>query len=217
MRQRGPEARPRFGIRTRLVLSHLAVIVVAMGLSGFLLLSLLEQYFLQALEESLAAQAQITAQALIPGATTEIASGDAPSAAYNTIQQQQLSNLSLRTENLAPLPESNSAGAKLDLAYLAQASFQLSSELDTRIRILDGRGVVLVDSQDELQGVDLSAEPLVAQALGGQVASRTEEGAYESSMALASPVVADGALVGVVYLNQSLDDATAVLGDLRAL
>ncbi len=217
MRQRGPEAGPRFGIRTRLVLSHLAVIVVAMGLSGFLLLSLLEQYFLQALEESLAAQAQITAQALIPGATTEIASGDAPSAAYNTIQQQQLSNLSLRTENLAPPPESTSAGTKLDLAYLAQASFQLSSELDTRIRILDGRGTVLVDSQDELQGVDLSAEPLVAQALGGQVASRTEQGDYESSMALASPVVADGALVGVVYLNQSLDDATAVLGDLRAL
>jgi len=45
-------------IRTRLTLSHLAVIVVAMGLTGFLLLSFLDQYFIQATEESLIAHAR---------------------------------------------------------------------------------------------------------------------------------------------------------------
>ena len=54
-RRQRPTRTP-FGIRTRLTLSHLAVIVVAMGLSWFLLLSLLERYFLQAMEESLLAQ-----------------------------------------------------------------------------------------------------------------------------------------------------------------
>ena len=66
-------------IRVRLTLSHLAVIVLAMGLSGFLLLSLLERYFLQAAEESLLAQARITAQALIPGAMAVGPTGEVPS------------------------------------------------------------------------------------------------------------------------------------------
>ena len=66
-------------IRTRLTFSHLAVIVVAMILSGFLLLSLLDRYFLQAMEDSLVAQARITAQALIPGALAEGPAAEAPS------------------------------------------------------------------------------------------------------------------------------------------
>jgi hypothetical protein len=49
----------------------LTVIIVAMALSGVLLLSLFEQYFLQATENSLAAQAQITAQAILPDSNAE--------------------------------------------------------------------------------------------------------------------------------------------------
>jgi type II secretory pathway component PulL len=76
-------------IRTRLTFSHLAVILVAMSLSGFLLLSLLQQYFLQTVEDSLIAQAQITAQALIPGAMVEgWSSLEIPAPAYNTLQQR---------------------------------------------------------------------------------------------------------------------------------
>ncbi len=37
----------------------------------------------------------------------------------------------------------------LDLSYLADASLQLSSQLDTRIRDLDAQGMVLVDSLQE--------------------------------------------------------------------
>ena len=58
-------------LRMRLTLSHLVVIVLTMALSGLLLLSFLERYFLEAAEESLLAQARITAQALIPGALVD--------------------------------------------------------------------------------------------------------------------------------------------------
>jgi signal transduction histidine kinase len=201
-------------IRTRLTFSYLAIIVVAMSLSGFLLLSLLESYFYQAVEDGLVAQARITAQALIPGAMAEAPLSEAQASVYNTIQQQSLGDISLRAENVAPLPEEIPVG-DLDLSYLSDASLQLSSELDTRIRILDARGVVLVDSHQETLGADLSADPLVALGLAGQRASRTDEEGWAPTMHLALPVLVGDELVGAVYLSQSLQDAVSVLRDLR--
>ena len=202
-------------IRTRLTLSHLAVILVAMALSGFLSLSLLEQYFLQAMEDGLAAQARLTAQALIPGAMVEGEPAEDPDPAFNTLQQRQ-SNLSIQAQNVAP-PVGDTPLIDLDLAYLTDASLELSSQLDTRIRILDAQGEVLVDSQQDGQGADLQGDPLVAQALRGQVASRTgqEDMRQEAAMHLALPVLVERRLVGVVYLSQPLRDLTAVLHDLR--
>jgi signal transduction histidine kinase len=203
-------------IRGRLTLSHLAVIVVAMGLSGFLLLSLLERYFLQATEDSLVAQARITAQALIPGAVVEGSLVDIPAPALNTIQQRE-SNIALQAENVAPaLAEEPLESA--DLAHLADASLQLSAQLDTRIRVLDALGVVLVDSHQEEQGLSLGQDPLVARALREGLASRTEPAGPESGaiMHVALPVLVGERIVGVVYLSQTLDDASAVLHDLRS-
>ncbi len=200
-------------IRVRLTLSHLAVIVMAMGLSGFLLLSFLERYFLQSMEDSLAAQARITAQALIPGAMAEglpiKAPPDANLAASNAVQQQQWSNLVLQTDNAA-LPSDDLSPDSV--AYLADASLQLSAQLDTHIRILDEQGLVLVDSRQEEQSADLRTDPLVARALEGQYASRVSGGV----MRLALPAQTEERLVGVVYLSQPLRDVTAVLYDLRA-
>jgi two-component system sensor histidine kinase BaeS len=202
-------------IRTRLTLSYLAVIVVAMSLSGFVLLSLLERYFLQAMEDSLVAQARITAQALVPGAIAEGPPIEAPSSAYNTLQQRA-SNIELQAQNVIPPTEEFPLG-DVDLDYLADASLQLSSQLDTRIRILDAQGVVLVDSYQVDQGADLRDDPLVAQALLGQYASETDQaGRYQSAMHLALPVLVEGKLVGAVYLSQPLKDAMAVLSDLRS-
>jgi signal transduction histidine kinase len=201
-------------IRTRLTFSHLAVIIVAMGLSGLLLLSLLEGYFMSAMEDSLVAQARITAQALIPGATVEGLPVDASAAAYNTVQQQSWSNLSLQTQNLAA-PAGEIQLGELDLSNLADATFQLSSQLDTRIRILDAQGLVLVDSQQESQGEDLSGEPLVAQALAGQYAGPSVPSGGVQEMHIAVPVLVEGKLAGAVYLSQSLSDVQAVMRDLR--
>jgi signal transduction histidine kinase len=208
------------GIRARLTFSYLAVIVVAMGLSGLLLLSMLEDYFLEAMEDSLAAQARITAQALVPGAIP--AAGDAdpaeevPASAFNAVQQRLESNLSLQTQNVAPVPD-ESSGSPFDLVYLADASLQLSSQLDTRIRILDNRGIVLVDSAGGDQGAYLAADPLVADALAGRTASRAERGGPEPAMYVALPIVLEDRLVGAVYLSQPLRDAVAVVRDLRRL
>jgi signal transduction histidine kinase len=207
-------------IRARLTLSHLAVIVLAMGLSGFVLLSLLERYFLQAAEDSLLAQARITAQALLPGAM--VAGGGewaAPeetelSPASNALQQQQLSNLSLQAQNFSPPPEDAPAG-DLDLTYLADVSLQLSTQLETRIRILNTAGMVLVDSRVDGRGADLGADPLVAQALAGRSASRTERVDGETTMHMALPATVEERLVGVVYLSQPLRDVAAVMSDLR--
>ena len=203
-------------IRTRLTFSHLAVIVVAMLLSGYLLLSLLERYFMEAMEESLVAQARITAQALIPGALAEGPPVEEQAAAYNTVWQQRVGDISIQAENVAPLVETTPLG-DVDLTYLADASLELSSQLDTRIRILDGQGVVLVDSLQVGQGEDLRSDPLVAQALEGQYASSTDQAgrSQEAAMHLALPVLVEGKLVGAVYLSQPLRDVTAVLGDLR--
>jgi signal transduction histidine kinase len=202
------------GIRTRLTLSHLAVIVTAMGLSGFLLLSFLERYFLQAMENSLVAQARITAQALIPGTLAGGPAITTAAPAYNTIQQQ--GNLALQTQNSAPPPSPLSA-TRLDLAYLTNASLQLSAQLDTRIRILDTQGAVLVDSQLAPTTENLLADPLVTQALAGSYASRVDPSrtAPTPMMHLALPVLVEGQVAGVVYLDQSLSDVTAVLYDLR--
>ena len=206
-------------IRTRLTLSYLIVIVLAMGLSGFLLLSFLERYFLQATEDSLITQAQITAQALIPGATTRGPAGEVQSRqaslapAYNTVQQQQLRNLSLQADNVL-VPTDNLSPGEMDLNYLADASLQFSTQLETRIRILDTQGTVLVDSRQEEQGLKLQDDPLVEQALAGQYASRTDR-ADQGVMSLALPAVVENQLVGVVYLSQPLDDVSSVLYGLR--
>ena len=191
-------------IRVRLTLSHLLVIVIAMGLSGFLLLSFLEDYFTQAAEDSLLAQARITVQALVPGASVDeaIAEQELPLAASNTLQQRQLSNLSVETWNLSP----RSSGD------LADVSVQLSADLTTHVRILSPRGVVEMDSWGQEVGADLSSRPLVARALAGQAAS---EIGTDGVMSLAYPAVGEGDLLGVVYLSQAMDDVTAVLHDLR--
>ncbi len=201
-------------IRVRLTLSHLLVIVLAMGLSGFLLLSLLEQYFLQAMEDSLIAQARITAQALIPGAMVGGPPIESQAPLYNAVQQQQLGNLSLQTQNVTP----PSAELSLDLDYLADASIQLNTQLETRIRILDPHGAILVDSQPTDDKKIVETDPLIAEAINGQYASRIDEsvGNQIAAMHLALPVQHQDRLVAIIYLSQPLQDVTAVLRDMRS-
>ncbi|MBN1484869.1 MAG: HAMP domain-containing protein [Chloroflexia bacterium] len=199
-------------IRGRLTISHLALVVVAMGLAGALLFSLLRGYFLQALEDSLVAQARITAQALLPGAVALGPAGEGQDPAYNTVNTiQQQDNITVQTQNLVP----GVSLEDLDLALLAESSVQLSAQLQTRIRILDVGGRVLIDSAQEQQGADLAGDALVQQALRGQYASRVgrEEPA---AMHVAVPVLLEGRPAGVVYLSQPLGDVNAVLGDLRS-
>jgi signal transduction histidine kinase len=205
-------------LRIKLLLSHLAVIILAMGLSGVLLLSFLEQYFLEAIEDSLVAQAQITAQTLIPGATVVGSEAETQAATdvatVNVLQQQRVSNISVQTQNLA-VPETGVTLGNVDLSYLADTSLELGTQLETRIRVVDVDGVVVLDSWSDDLGANLRDDPLVAQALTGQYASRVERGDVDT-LTVALPTTVDGALVGVVYLGQPLTDVTTVVRDVRS-
>jgi two-component system sensor histidine kinase VicK len=123
-------------------------------------------------------------------------------------------NLALQAENLSLPPENLSPGDS-DLSYLADVSLQFSTQLETRIRILDAQGIVLVDTQGQEGGADLGSDSLVAQALEVGYASRTDETGRETIMYVVLPVQVDNQLVGVVYLSQPLSDVAAVLHDLR--
>jgi signal transduction histidine kinase len=205
-------------IRARLTLSHLVVIVLAMVLSGLLLLSFVERYFLQATEDSLAAQARLIAQALIPGAMTGGPQVEANAAAYNFVEQQRLDNTEVQAQNVYVPPEGLSPDT-IDLSYLTDGSVQLGTQFDTRILILDAQGVVLIDSLEEEQGNNLRDTPLVAQALAGQYGERVDrpDRAEPAVMHVAVPIQVEGVLAAVVYLSQPLRDVAAVLHDLRTL
>ncbi|MBZ0304762.1 MAG: cell wall metabolism sensor histidine kinase WalK, partial [Anaerolineae bacterium] len=104
-------------IRTRLTISHLLVILIAMGMSGFLLLSFVEAYFLRLTEDNLVAQATITVQALAPTA----------SLLQPPISNQMIQDMNQQSQN-----------------YVFQTPVDLSSndvslqtQLNTRVRILN--------------------------------------------------------------------------------
>ncbi len=246
-------------IRVRLSLSHLAVIVLAMGLSAFLLLSFLEDYFMDSTRDSLEAQARITAQALIPSihsVSYEYADPDligTPSVeqvpivtlstvsdtgtttttdeqmeyrigqqivdwdpAFNTTQLYRKGDdaFSVQSQNIN-LDNREGSLSNANLNMLTDTSLQLGAELETRIRILDANGIVLIDSHQQEQGFDLSTNELVARAIDGNIASRTEE-TGEGTMHLAFPSFSGDQLLGIVYLSQPLSDVSAVLHDLQS-
>lgn len=183
-------------LTTRLVLSHLLVISVAMLLLSFLLLSLVQGYFMQSLQQSLTTQARLTAQALVQ------APGTVPALppAQNAVQRQQTNQISVQVENLAP-----------DGPALDNITVRLSAELDTRIRVLDVHGAVQADSAGAEQGRDLHTDPAVTAALRGQEEAITQDG----WMFVAVPLRRQERIVGVVYLGQPLRDVGAVLADLQ--
>jgi signal transduction histidine kinase len=201
-------------LRVRLVVSHLIVIVLAMGVASVLLLSFLETYFLRSTEDSLIAQAHLTVQAIVPGARAAAPSIAAQSPLNNALQQQAANNLALQTSNLS-VPTSTLALNHLDLSYLSNASLQLGAQLTTRIRVVNAQGIVLVDNEQRQIGADVQTDPLVVRALRGEFASQTEATGREPNLSVAVPIVIDEQTIGAAYLSQSLRDVLAVLNDLR--
>ena len=163
----------------RLVLSHLLVIAVAMGLLGFLMLSMVQGYFEQAVRESLLVQARLAARAITasqPLTVSNISQAMLP-AASNAVQQQALNRA----------PRDGEAGGFTPYG-LDPATLQLSSQLDTRIRLIDAQGVVTVDSLGAETGRDLAGDPLVVAALAGGHRGRVTLPSYELGPYLVDPV-----------------------------
>jgi len=187
-------------LTTRLVASHLLVIAIAMTLLGFLLLSLVQSYFEQALQQSLTTQARLTAQALVSSGSTSNITPAALPAAQNALPQHS-SQITVQVQNASP----NSSA-------LDNTTIRLSAELDTRIRVVDPRGIVQADSANTERGRDLSNDPAIAAALRGQEFARTQG----DSIFVAVPLRRDARIIGAVYLGQPMRDVIAVLADLRA-
>lgn len=200
-------------LRQRLMLSHLVVIILAMGLVALTLLSFLENYFLQSAEDSLVAQARFTVQTIIPNALTAGPPVTVQTPLNNAIQQQSAGNLYVQTTPLTPAAGLLNA---LDLASVAESSLQLGTQLDTRVRLLNLQGSVLVDSSKSATSSELRNDPLVLRALQGQYASRIDTTSIEPTVSVAMPILNDGQTLGVAYLSQSLRDVLTVLNDLRA-
>jgi signal transduction histidine kinase len=199
-------------LRQRLLFSHLIVILLAMGLVALTLLSFLENYFLRSTEDSLIAQARFTVQTLIPNALTAGPQVVTQSPLSNAIQQQA-GNLNLQT---TPLTPTASALNSMDLSGLATTSLQLGTQLDTRVRLLNLKGRVLVDSAKAGIDEELQSDPIVARALQGEYASRSDTTSATPTVSVAMPVIVDGQTIGVAYLSQDLRDVLTVLNDLRA-
>lgn len=219
-------------LRQRLMLSHLIVIILAMGLVALTLLSFLENYFLRSAEDSLVAQARLTVQAIAPDALTAGPPVTAQAALNNAIQQQTQGSLYIQTNPLtqaedafkfsrgyssATLPFSTTAGwfDSTGLSYLTNTSLQIGAQLDTRIRVLNAQGQVVADSLNKEVGADLQSDTLVARALQGQYASQMDTTSETPTAFVAMPILSNGQTIGVAYLSQSLRDVLTVLNDLR--
>ncbi|HEY45642.1 MAG: hypothetical protein AMJ88_03445 [Anaerolineae bacterium SM23_ 63] len=209
-------ASPWFSLRLKLIFSHLAVIFLAMTVAAFLLLSLVRGYFLTTIEQSLTAQAHLIAQALIPGASVDLTPPElAP--AYNTVQQRMVENLSVQVAEQSELTESETSPSLREskLAHIAEATVQLSTALETHVRVLDDRGIVLLDTNEDDLGRDLSTEEAVISALRGDQHSELEIINDEEWLFVSVPVSVSDQVAGVIYLSQPLHDIAIVLSDLR--
>jgi signal transduction histidine kinase len=205
-------------LRAKLVFSHLAVIFVAMTVVGFLLLSLARGYFLTAMERSLQAQAGLIARAVFPEASSSTPEDTTFAPALNTVQQQTLGNISVQVENKDPTADTRTEPdlSESNLAHLFESSVELSTALETHIRVLDDQGVVLVDSMGMDEGQNLNNVSIVTTALGGEEDSQTVSIAEEEWIYLSAPMIVEGQVRGVIYLGQHLRDVTSVLSDLRS-
>ena len=206
----------RSSLRGKLILSHLAVIFVAMSVVALLLLTLGRDYFLNALEESLVAQAHLISQALIPGASAAPPE-ESLAPAINALQQSQIGNLSVQVEDKEPAAESELQPelSASNLSYLNAVSVELSTSIETRFFVLDNQGVVLVDSLEIDEGTNLRSEGSVIAALQGDQRSKTQSFMGEEWFFVTVPIWMGDQIVGVIHIGQPLRDISAVLNDLR--
>lgn len=203
-----PSARPRLGLRGRLALSHLAVIAVAMGLAGLGTLALVRGYLLAALQDQLAAQAELTAAALLADPAVQIRP-PATDPAYNTLQQQSLSNLAVLVENQAILSEGD------DLALLSPQAIRLTAELPTYVLLLNAQGDPIFQSAPP-GPLGLHRSAAMQAALAGDTGRSVLLGEQEDWLVLALPLLRDGQMAGALALAHPLTDLEAVLADTRA-
>ncbi len=193
------------GLRTKLVLSHLAVIAVAMTLTGFGLLTLVRAYLLNALEDSLQSQAELITSSLLSDAGVQVQPAS-PDPAFNTLQQQQIANLAVQVQNQPP------GSGVSDFPLPNPESIQLTSQLPTHVLVLDDSGQPVFESGSP-GPTGLQRSGAVTSALAGETGRALLRGDAGDWMVLALPLTRQGATIGALALAQPLQDLNAVLDD----
>ncbi|MBE9478846.1 MAG: HAMP domain-containing protein [Chloroflexi bacterium] len=202
-------------LRSKILLSHLAVIFIAAIITSFSLLSLAESYFLNALENSLISQAHVITQSLLPQLHIE-APDPQIGQAFNAIQQQVIGNLNVQViapsdllENKAASPLSNA-----ELNSLRDITIELSSTIETRFLLIDQEGSTVISSAD-LDLEPYKEIPATQDAFSGQITSSVEKIKDEEWLFVATPLLQQDETVAVLLLGHPLRDIAAVLADLR--
>ncbi|MGD8850677.1 MAG: hypothetical protein PVF18_13180, partial [Anaerolineales bacterium] len=114
----------------RIFSSHLLAIALAIALVSFALTSLFRNYFLDALEQSLQVQADLIARSILPEVDTLSTEAEMP-APFNTLQQQQIDQLSVQVENRTVPSEQESVSDAL--STLRQANIAVNASLQTGV------------------------------------------------------------------------------------
>jgi signal transduction histidine kinase len=201
---------PRFGLRAKLTVSHLAVIAVAMGVVIAALISLATDYFISALEDSMRAQAELIQAALIPAAEITATTQTLPPA-YNAVQQQQLSNLSVQVESKSGGGERTTP---LDLGSLQDLTVGVNALVETGVYIVDSSGEIVL-SPEGVGGLQLLGSSVIAKALDGTPHTEILRSEGENWLAISEPIWVEGKTAGALALTHPMRDISSVLVDLR--
>ncbi|MBN1264657.1 MAG: HAMP domain-containing protein [Anaerolineales bacterium] len=195
-------------LRSKLLASHLFVILVTMVVLGFLFLSLGQEYFYDSLENSLTAQAQLIINSLIPDAVF-LDPSELPASAYNTVQQVQ--NMPLQITNAAPLDSASLAASNLSLPE--NLTLEINPAVPTWIRIADNSGQILLNTDPSLSTPDAVLRP--EQVLSGEQSTRVEVVDGIDWFFVIQPFLILNQPAGWIEIGQPLGDVQAVLADLR--
>ena len=203
-------------LRSKILLSHLAVIFIAAIITGFSLLSLAESYFLNALENSLVSQAHVITKSLLPQLHIEVPDPQIGQA-FNAIQQQVIGNLNVQVISPSDLLENEvtSPLSQAELNSLRNTTIELSSTIETRFLLIDQEGATVIASAD-LDLEPYKEIPATQDAFGGQIASSVEKIKSEDWLFVATPLLQQDETVAVLLLGHPLRDIAAVLTDLRS-
>ena len=203
-------------LRSKILLSFLAVIIIAAVITGFSLLSLAETYFLNALENSLVSQAHVITKSLLPHLHIE-APDPQIGQAFNAIQQQVIGNLNVQVIAPSDLLEDEvtSPLSQAELNNLREFTIDLSSTTETRFLLIDPEGATVIASAD-LDLEPYKQIPATQDAFGGQIASSVEKINDEDWLFVATPLFQQDETVAVLLLGHPLRDINAVLTDLRS-
>jgi signal transduction histidine kinase len=211
--QAHPESLSHSRIHTlgaRIFSSHLFAIALAIALVSFALTSLFRNYFLDALEDSLQVQADLIARSILPEVDT-LSTEAEMTAPFNTLQQQQIDQLSVQVENRAAPSEQESLTEAL--TALRQANIAVSASLQTGVYIFDR------DQKVILSPVTPGPDPqlfnsMVKSALEGQKARDILPINEERHLVVSAPLMVDEQIIAAMVLNHPLTDLEAVFQNL---